>query len=836
MAKAAVTADASEPMGTHSGSAAAATPASGSTAPPKRRKQNSACKACSERRVKCNLYDKLQRYPDAPQHLIKCTECENRNMKCVDPHANKQPKRYRRGKVLVNLQEALGTTDIPVVRNVEPQPQQAAIPPLRPEFFQSEFWQRFRLQRPILEPVEFENSYCEFLAGNRDALSREMELISKGIVAWAASYGVDTRGQEEPHTGPNDVHLRKMNTENMLREILHLIDVYSIFRKPSWDGVRAVLLVMPLTEDHLDLLERQTMYENAVFQVYRLFRQGDQNSISFVARARLFWYCHVHEGITSGLRGERLIMEQDIMNQFLKEIRPAMQGSLVHSEHRTISSTYLFATAAVRVAEACRRINAVLTNDNARARPEVDHEAVKDILVQLRTCYDEFESLKSMRVDKSQVQAMHALCDGWKVFLFECQNKIRTTLKERLESPFSFVEEEGDNSGSTVRERTLRTMDIVHNSCLDVAHEVMKIVQRYKGSRMFSYDASLVRDGTFLAALLLAEEPGTDEYLEHAVEALGNMRWGFCRSNVYRERIITARTEATSRMAFERVSRESSASAQSPGMRSNASSGHLQQQSTPPRQPREDRASPASLSPASTTNTNASTLVSPTAGIPPSAPPFYHMAPRLHPAQSMGRSTSQQYVSRGPTAPVQPIQPPTYFPTPSMPRTPTPSTSTAAALGPSAFTPQPLPMQQQAPTQAPAPAHAPSSYYGLLMQPLVSTAQTRGPSNMETVHPSQLHLSSQQNSQMARQYTQAVPQPLNGSLQTQHPGTLRKVSNSVLAVTPMRSIGNLGQACHTIPWHLVLWSAMDTRRTDWRICCTMHNRTRSRCCSMLLSA
>jgi hypothetical protein len=53
-----------------------------------------------------------------------------------DPHANKMPKKYRRGKVLVGLQDTLGVAEAPVIHDQE-QLQQAAIPPLRPEFFKS---------------------------------------------------------------------------------------------------------------------------------------------------------------------------------------------------------------------------------------------------------------------------------------------------------------------------------------------------------------------------------------------------------------------------------------------------------------------------------------------------------------------------------------------------------------------------------------------------------------------------------------------------------------------------------------------------------------------------
>lgn len=68
------------------------------------------------------------------------------------------------------------------------------------------------------------------------------------LVIWAASYGVDECGREEPHDGAQGVRRRKKRTNDMVQELLQLIDHHGLPRKPSWDGVRVLLLVMPLTE------------------------------------------------------------------------------------------------------------------------------------------------------------------------------------------------------------------------------------------------------------------------------------------------------------------------------------------------------------------------------------------------------------------------------------------------------------------------------------------------------------------------------------------------------------------------------------------------------------
>ncbi len=41
---------------------------------------------------------------------------------------------------------------------------------------------------------------------------------------------------------------RKDNTDAMLRELLELVDYHSMMRKPTWDGIRVLLLLVPLLE------------------------------------------------------------------------------------------------------------------------------------------------------------------------------------------------------------------------------------------------------------------------------------------------------------------------------------------------------------------------------------------------------------------------------------------------------------------------------------------------------------------------------------------------------------------------------------------------------------
>lgn len=58
------------------------------------------------------------------------------------------------------------------------------------------------------------------------------------------------------------------------------------------------------------------MYEAAVQQVYTLCQHdgvatglsAEIRASNTLVRARIFWYAYVHEGLTTGLRGGRLLM------------------------------------------------------------------------------------------------------------------------------------------------------------------------------------------------------------------------------------------------------------------------------------------------------------------------------------------------------------------------------------------------------------------------------------------------------------------------------------------------------------------------------------------------
>jgi hypothetical protein len=76
----------------------------------------------------------------------------------------------------------------------------------------------------------------------------EGQLLAKILVVWAAAYGVDESGAEQPENSAVDVQKRRNKVKGMLEEVIKLIDGLSLLRKPTWDGVRCLLLTLPLTE------------------------------------------------------------------------------------------------------------------------------------------------------------------------------------------------------------------------------------------------------------------------------------------------------------------------------------------------------------------------------------------------------------------------------------------------------------------------------------------------------------------------------------------------------------------------------------------------------------
>ena len=90
----------------------------------------------------------------------------------------------------------------------------------------------------------------ESLDGTADSLGVPGRLAAMCLVAWAASFGRNEEGKSDQSSDPNG---RRSRTNNMVKELLYLIDSYGIIRKPTWDGLVALLAVLPLTKGNVKL-------------------------------------------------------------------------------------------------------------------------------------------------------------------------------------------------------------------------------------------------------------------------------------------------------------------------------------------------------------------------------------------------------------------------------------------------------------------------------------------------------------------------------------------------------------------------------------------------------
>lgn len=174
------------------------------------------------------------------------------------------------------------------------------------------------------------------------------------LVVWASSFGFNEAGQpldtfedqifqyQEQKTNSNDTYdpessarlrsERKAKTNEMLKEMLYLIDIHGVLRSPTWDGVRTLLMILPLTQEvqknlermvrsiqsycnplTLSLTIRQTMYETTINMVNalsssRTLDTGEGLYIDSLVRARVFWFTVIHDWMINGLRGNRMLL------------------------------------------------------------------------------------------------------------------------------------------------------------------------------------------------------------------------------------------------------------------------------------------------------------------------------------------------------------------------------------------------------------------------------------------------------------------------------------------------------------------------------------------------
>ncbi|WWC89458.1 uncharacterized protein L201_004382 [Kwoniella dendrophila CBS 6074] len=590
------------------------------------RQQFTACGACRHRRVKCDLKDKQEAAEKASeledgvgpnrtkgggkQKKVSCTNCIERGLNCIDEFAPlKAAKQLRRGKRISEIEMLFGKTaanaavahqtgeptEESYLSPVKAKQNDEIMPDLTKEFFDSAFFRRFQIQRPVLDPQNFVGRYLSNPDPSAAAMGPEGAILCHVLYAWAVSYGVDEYGKldvpegggpaldEVSLLGPGDIEMKRENDRQRRKEkmrqviefILKEIDEHGLMRKPTWDGVRVLLLVLPLTDGISSPVERLSMYESAISQVFTLCSfvamgyDGQPSATAAInggsddlagqdlvrVRVRIYWYAFVHEGITTGLKGGRLHLDDEDLE--------TMQDSIDHRALVRDSSAFRlssrFATAPINLALACRKVNKALTGPAAKRRTAVNATLVKQAWEALESCWEDFDQLKYEATASSPAYAQREevirFADGWKIFLFEAQNVIRTNLENRITKlaqaeTTAFITESNPSTPEAMHNDLVNAqhlLDIAKSKCEVQTRQIMEIVRRHVGTRFFEWDASLVRDGTYYTAMLLARGGGSDEDIQLCIRALNELRWAHAKAW---ERSVDLRKEWQERGAY----------------------------------------------------------------------------------------------------------------------------------------------------------------------------------------------------------------------------------------------------------------------------------------------
>nr|ODN88362.1 hypothetical protein L203_02975 [Cryptococcus depauperatus CBS 7841] len=555
------------------------------------RQQFTACGACRHRRVKCDLKDRQDEFERlavtesegtgprrGKQKRIQCSNCLERRLNCIDEFAPmKAAKQLRRGKRITEIEQLYGRSTADYVvsdsstsrsSSKPPRNTHTLIPELTRDFFESSFFKRFQVQRPIIDPHDFIAKYLSQKMPTAAAMGAEGSILCHILYAWAVSYGVDENGHldvpeggGEPLQGISmysagevesrreaDRVRRKEEMKVVLDIILKEIDDCGILRKPSWDEIQTPV-------------ERLTMYEAALSQVFTLrsftalnddgqpssassVHEGDSSDYNMsIVRLRVYWYAFVHEGITTGLKGGRLHLD----DEDLETIQESIDNSALIRDSAAFRISSQFATAPINLALACRKINKALTGPAARRRTAIDADLVKDAWEALEKCWEDFdELLSSILVDKPSAiygDEISRFADGWKIFLFEAQNVIRNNLEARFNrlsnNPTRIARiTESNSSPSTGSPQIMqddlftvcRLLEISKSKVEVKTKQIVELVKKHVGTRFFEWDASLVRDGTYYAAMWLVKDGGSEDDIAVCIQALNEIRWAHAKS------------------------------------------------------------------------------------------------------------------------------------------------------------------------------------------------------------------------------------------------------------------------------------------------------------------
>ena len=171
------------------------------------------------------------------------------------------------------------------------------------------------------------------------------------------------------------------------------------------------------------MIDMQTMYDTALSHVYHLSSlvNDPRAGPDLLAKAKVFWYVHVHEGTTNALKGGKLVLSTEDLALFQDTLSSTPSSS---SPQTSLSSASHYLSLALNIDAVCRQIHSVLTGPSARRQPSnfLNQTWLQDIWGNLESCWGEFETAR-VEAGGQPLASDDVDCffSGWQIFIFECR-------------------------------------------------------------------------------------------------------------------------------------------------------------------------------------------------------------------------------------------------------------------------------------------------------------------------------------------------------------------------------------------------------------------------------
>ncbi|KAG8994552.1 hypothetical protein FRB94_009799 [Tulasnella sp. JGI-2019a] len=379
-------------------------------------------------------------------------------------------------------------------------------------------------------------------------------------MAWAASFGLDENGRDVINVDVDECAItkdRKESSNILVRQCLKMVDRMSALRKMSFDGARAILLLMPLTKDMMSDADRKTMHHTALLQAYRLAIQDGSSSVNPIPedidaatkRARLFWYAHVSEAITIGLRGEDGSLPLTFDEARVASFKTSLSTSALSASPISASLTYKHTIASIHLAETCRHIHDIFATRSGAGHKETLETRLQDVWSALQSNWEEFDELRQRDADGDEARQASTDTDVFvsssQIFIFEAFR----TIQVRLASLLSSVGH-GEACSSSDRYQSHKTQNqvapgaieallrVARTKCASFLPHALSLIRRHvrDSTPLFKYNAGISVDkGVFCAGSFLAQtcissrNPETQDSFQCCVKALQSMscKWAY---------------------------------------------------------------------------------------------------------------------------------------------------------------------------------------------------------------------------------------------------------------------------------------------------------------------